>query len=255
MKNRILGHTVYPPTAPEVFKGETFSEEQIKNVVDKYLSENSIATNETDPTVPEWAKQPEPPVAEVDSSYNPKSKNAQSGAAVAEAVAGAVVSANSYTKEYLSNIENSLQELDKSIGELELTPGPQGAEGKSAYKIALEAGFEGSESDWLASLKGEHGEPGQQGIQGEKGDKGDPGEAGLQGEPGPKGDTGSSGVFIGTGEMPEDCNIQIDPNGEIISINKFATKEYVDTKFGDFYNALDELHTYAQRLISGGATE
>lgn len=44
--------------------------------------------------------------------------------------------------------------------------GSGGADGKSAYEIALEHGFIGSEDEWLASLKGEKGE---QGIQGEKG--------------------------------------------------------------------------------------
>ncbi|WNM50764.1 hypothetical protein Alsa2_CDS0150 [Staphylococcus phage Alsa_2] len=42
-------------------------------------------------------------------------------------------------------------------------------EPKSAYEIALENGFEGTEEEWLVSLKGE---PGEKGIQGEKGEKG-----------------------------------------------------------------------------------
>ena len=36
----------------------------------------------------------------------------------------------------------------------------KGEEGKSAYQIAVENGFEGTEIEWLASLKGETGEPG-----------------------------------------------------------------------------------------------
>lgn len=32
--------------------------------------------------------------------------------------------------------------------------GPQGADGKSAYEVALANGFEGSEQDWLLSLRG-----------------------------------------------------------------------------------------------------
>ena len=42
-------------------------------------------------------------------------------------------------------------------------------------------------------------------IKGEKGEKGDKGEIG---EP------GQSGVYIGSGEMPDGCNVQIDPNGD-----------------------------------------
>lgn len=44
--------------------------------------------------------------------------------------------------------------------------GVNGINGKSAYQIAVDNGFSGTESEWLASLKGE------------KGDKGDTGESG-----------------------------------------------------------------------------
>lgn len=50
--------------------------------------------------------------------------------------------------------------------------GEPGADGKSAYEIAVEHGFEGTEEEWLESLKGEKGDPGEQG---EKGEKGEPG--------------------------------------------------------------------------------
>ncbi|WP_200411462.1 collagen-like protein [Virgibacillus salexigens] len=39
-------------------------------------------------------------------------------------------------------------------------PGKNGTDGKSAYQIAKDNGFEGTESEWLASLKGEKGDPG-----------------------------------------------------------------------------------------------
>jgi hypothetical protein len=35
-----------------------------------------------------------------------------------------------------------------------------GQDGKSAYEVALDNGFEGTEEEWLASLKGEKGETG-----------------------------------------------------------------------------------------------
>ena len=38
--------------------------------------------------------------------------------------------------------------------------GEKGDEGKSAYKIATENGFVGTETEWLESLKGDPGEPG-----------------------------------------------------------------------------------------------
>ena len=39
-------------------------------------------------------------------------------------------------------------------------PGNDGNDGKSAYEIAVDNGFEGSESEWLASLKGSKGDDG-----------------------------------------------------------------------------------------------
>ena len=45
--------------------------------------------------------------------------------------------------------------------------GKNGIDGKSAYQLAVEKGFAGTEAEWIASLKGKNG---SQGIQGPKGD-------------------------------------------------------------------------------------
>ena len=58
------------------------------------------------------------------------------------------------------------QYVDDAVGNVALTPG---RDGKSAYQIALEHGFEGSEEEWLASLKGEDGVIGKDGEPGEDG--------------------------------------------------------------------------------------
>lgn len=42
-------------------------------------------------------------------------------------------------------------------------PGEPGADGKSAYQIAVENGFTGTEDEWLLSLKGPKGDPGTDG--------------------------------------------------------------------------------------------
>jgi len=47
--------------------------------------------------------------------------------------------------------------------------GLQGANGKDAYLIAVEEGYEGTREEWIASL---HGAKGDQGEKGEKGDRG-----------------------------------------------------------------------------------
>ena len=109
--------------------------------------------------------------------------------------------------------------------EMQTGGGESGADGKSAYEIALDHGFEGSEEEWLESLKGEQGVKGADGkdgqdgtsathswdgttltitsasgtssvdLKGEKGDKGDQGIQGIQGEKGDKGDKGDSYVI------------------------------------------------------------
>ena len=58
-------------------------------------------------------------------------------------------------------------------------------QGKSTYDIAVENGFKGSESEWLASLAGKDGKDG------EKGDTGDRGLPGWGGEDGKDGKDGS----------------------------------------------------------------
>lgn len=60
----------------------------------------------------------------------------------------------------------------------------RGYDGESAYEIAVKNGFKGTEKEWLLSLKG------------------------------------SSGVYVGSGDMPENCNVQIDPDGESLKIEQ-----------------------------------
>lgn len=59
-----------------------------------------------------------------------------------------------------------------------------GEAGKSAYDIAVEHGFVGTEEEWLESLRGPQGEKGEQGEQGPQGEKGEQGEQGEAGTPG-----------------------------------------------------------------------
>lgn len=68
-----------------------------------------------------------------------------------------------------------------------------GADGASAYEIAVENGYTGTEAEWLSSLKGEKGDAGEQGIQGIQGEKGDTGAAGKDGMNGTDGRDGANG--------------------------------------------------------------
>lgn len=73
------------------------------------------------------------------------------------------------------------------------TPGPPG---ESAYQVAVDNGFTGTEQEWLDSLvgpQGIQGEPGEQGPQGIQGEQGPTGEDGVQGVPGEDGAQGIQG--------------------------------------------------------------
>lgn len=63
-------------------------------------------------------------------------------------------------------------------------------DGQSAYALAVQLGFTGSEADWIASLKGATG---AQGAQGPTGPQGATGATGPQGPQGPTGATGATG--------------------------------------------------------------
>ena len=82
---------------------------------------------------------------------------------------------------------------------------------QNLYELARQDGFQGSLSDFIASLKGERGQDGQrgeqglQGLPGQDGERGERGEQGQRGEPGAKGEPGERGqdgaaatVSIGT---------------------------------------------------------
>ncbi len=76
--------------------------------------------------------------------------------------------------------------------------GAAGADGASAFEIAVANGFEGTEAEWLASLKGEKGDKGDtgaQGVQGIQGEQGLPGEKGADGAKGDKGDKGDAFTY------------------------------------------------------------
>ncbi len=79
-------------------------------------------------------------------------------------------------------MQGNIQEEKKLVGRLStggsLIGGVGDFKGDSAYEVAVKNGFEGTEEEWLKSLKGE------------------------------------AGVYVGSGDMPEDCFVQIDPEGE-----------------------------------------
>ena len=156
--------------------------------------------------------------------------------------------------------------------------GEKGTDGKSAYQIAVEQGYQGSESDWLSSLKGDKGEkgntgakgnPGQDGADGKsayaiavehgyedseekwllslKGEKGDTGERGEKGDAGVAGKDGFSPIA----NVVKDGSITTititDKNGTTtvtltegaaVDLTPYAKVTYVDEKVQELSDSL-----------------
>ena len=135
-----------------------------------------------------------------------------------------------------AQIQSDVSGLDTRVTELEEHGGggTQGADGKSAYQIAVENGFSGTETEWLASLKGPIGETGPQGIQGVQGPQGERGPAGADGAAGPqglkgdKGDTGAQGPKGDTGPTGQEG--PQGPKGDAFTYADFTVEQLAALK-------------------------
>ena len=76
----------------------------------------------------------------------------------------------------------------------------KGEDGKSAYELAVEHGFEGSEEEWLESLQATDGKDGYTPIKG------------VDYFDGEDGEPGASGVYVGTDTPPENADVWVDPS-------------------------------------------
>ena len=156
--------------------------------------------------------------------------------------------------------------------------GANGEKGSSAYQIAVEQGYQGSESDWLSSLKGDKGEKGNTGAKGNpgqdsaegksayaiavehgyensedewllslKGEKGDTGERGEKGDAGVDGKDGFSPIA----NVVKDGSITTititDKNGTTtvtltegaaVDLTPYAKVTYVDEKVQELSDSL-----------------
>ena len=120
--------------------------------------------------------------------------------------------------------------------------GKDGADGKSAYQIAVEAGYTGTETEWLASLKGEKGDTGEAGASGEKGEKGDRGEKGDTGAAGKDGTNGKDGA---DGFSP---SAKVEKTGSVVTIT-ITDKDGTTTE--SFTEGADvDLTPYATKAFS-----
>ena len=123
--------------------------------------------------------------------------------------------------------------------------GENGIDGKSAYQLAVEKGFVGTEAEWITSLKGENG---LQGIQGPKGDNYQITEADYAAI------AGMVSVPSKTSELTNDSNFitEVKLNGEPI-VNKDGS---INLQLGSLDTTLGETITCNQTIggISAGTT-
>lgn len=142
-----------------------------------------------------------------------------------------------------------LEKIDKKIASLhdgkdgaDGVDGKDGADGKSAYQIAVDAGYTGTETEWLASLKGEKGDTGEAGASGEKGEKGDRGEKGDTGAAGKDGTNGKDGA---DGFSP---SAKVEKTGSVVTIT-ITDKDGTTTE--SFTEGADvDLTPYATKAFS-----
>lgn len=95
--------------------------------------------------------------------------------------------------------------------------GAQGIQGLSAYQVAVQHGFEGTEAEWLISLKGEKGETGP------KGDKGDTGSGlNIKGELDSESQLPQEGVSGDAWLISGNLYVYVGENGNVVSNPKWS---------------------------------
>ena len=104
--------------------------------------------------------------------------------------------------------------------------GAQGIQGLSAYQVAVQHGFEGTEAEWLISLKGEKGETGPKGDKGDTGPKGDKGDTGsglnIKGELDSEAGLPQEGVSGDAWLISGNLYVYVGENGNVVSNPKWS---------------------------------
>ena len=119
--------------------------------------------------------------------------------------------------------------------------GEKGTDGKSAYQIAVEQGYQGSESDWLSSLKGDKGDPGDRGLQGIPGEKGEKGDTGADGKDGfsPIANVVKDGSVITITITDKNGTTTVTlTEGAAVDLTPYAEVTYVDEKVQELSDSL-----------------
>lgn len=132
--------------------------------------------------------------------------------------------------------------LGKIVGKDGLN-GTNGQNGLSAYEIAKNGGFIGTEEDWLKSLKGTDGAKGEQGIQGIQGEKGQDGADGKNGTNGIDGIDGKDGIGITNAEINNSGELILTySNGTSVNLGKVVGADGKDG--ADLSNEVEDIKAY-----------
>lgn len=212
-------------------------EETVRQIVADYLAENPPVTEETDPTVPEWAKQENPPTytaedvgarpddwmptaeevgalpADTKIPSKPEDIGAQpKGDYLTKVPDGYAKTSDIPTKvSQLNNDAGYLTDHQDISGKLDADKLPDAIEDALA-QAAASGEFDGKPGDdgisptvKVSAIDGGH----RMTITDADGTR----TADIM-----DGEDGNPGVYVGSGDMPDGYDVQIDPNGEVLSI-------------------------------------
>lgn len=166
-------------------------------------------------------------------SYSGGSSAAQGGSSGADGKDGVGIASVETTGSSASGGVNvvTISLTDGTSSKFNVRNGYDGAAGKSAYEVAVDEGFDGTEADWLESLRGKPGSRGGIGPEGKsayeiavkEGFEGDELEwlDSLKGTPGQSGKDGTSGPAAGFG-TPSASAVSV-PSGMAPSVEVTAS--------------------------------
>lgn len=159
-------------------------------------------------------------------------------------------------------VNTKLTSLQSQIDNL--PAGGAGTDGKNAYELAVAGGYTGTQTEWLASLKGDKGDVGATGATGATGAKGDTGLTGaagkdglngtngIDGKDGAKGDKGDIGLTGATGKSAYEIAKDNGYTGTEVEWSNSVGNSYIQIQSNTSKNE-PKAHATGQDAIAIGA--
>lgn len=142
----------------------------------------------------------------------------------------------------LNAAEATKNQLESALGDVTTAVGSANTAANNAQTVADTVQTKLDNGEFVGA-KGEKGDKGDTGAQGERGQKGD---QGAQGPTGPQGPQGVSGVYVGSGDMPDGYDIQIDPSGTFTPVGTGdMAKSVYDTDDNGIVDNAEKLEGHA----------